>query len=248
MNAITPPVSPDGYWYWDGTAWRSLLSADGTKLWTGSSWAPRPASQPAAEARGRSGSRKGLILAAAGVGGAMGLLAMLSIVVLVASTIVARPTIAASTPLPCQSAEQFADHYHVHLSVLNNGRPAAVPARIGIEATCIHWLHTHDQSGLIHVEIPDSQTEHTFLLGDFFAVWGQTLSRTHAGPWKGGVTIWVQTAGEAGPHLWEGTPAGVPLNDCDAIFVKIGSSGPSPSAYQFPADFGCNSSRPSAVL
>jgi hypothetical protein len=34
-------------------------------------------------------------------------------------------------------------------------------------------LHTHDSSGIIHVESPLSRT---FLLGDFFAVWGRIIS------------------------------------------------------------------------
>ena len=32
------PISPDGYYYWDGVQWQSTLSADGTWRWTGDAW------------------------------------------------------------------------------------------------------------------------------------------------------------------------------------------------------------------
>jgi hypothetical protein len=51
-----------------------------------------------------------------------------------------------------------------------------VPADIGIDETrrCLYWLHTHADRGVMHVEAP---VEKTFTLADFFAVWGQELSR-----------------------------------------------------------------------
>lgn len=33
-------MSPDGLWYWDGSAWRSLVSADGRSRWDGKAWVP----------------------------------------------------------------------------------------------------------------------------------------------------------------------------------------------------------------
>ncbi|HKR74492.1 MAG TPA: hypothetical protein VJR94_10330, partial [Candidatus Nitrosocosmicus sp.] len=44
-----------------------------------------------------------------------------------------------------------------------------VPAGIGIIPNeCIFWLHTHDDSGIIHVEAP---YETSFSLGQFLQVW-----------------------------------------------------------------------------
>jgi hypothetical protein len=40
---------------------------------------------------------------------------------------------------------------------------------------CLYWLHTHAADGIIHVEAP-TQREST--LGQFFAVWGQSLGET----------------------------------------------------------------------
>ena len=48
-QASSPQLSPDGEFYWSGTAWVSLLSADGTRRWDGKQWVPRnlSAAQPA---------------------------------------------------------------------------------------------------------------------------------------------------------------------------------------------------------
>jgi len=63
--------------------------------------------------------------------------------------------------------------------VLVQGRSVAILANIGITASCLYWLHTHDQSGLIHIEAPATEASTVFTLGDFFDVWGQPLDATH---------------------------------------------------------------------
>jgi hypothetical protein len=51
-----------------------------------------------------------------------------------------------------------------------------VPAGIGIKPPdCIYWLHTHDISGIIHVESPDNRT---FTLGQFFDIWGKKFNNS----------------------------------------------------------------------
>ena len=40
---------------------------------------------------------------------------------------------------------------------------------------CIYWLHTHDASGLIHIESPKNNT---FNLGEFFDIWGQKFNNS----------------------------------------------------------------------
>src|SRR3954454_23108938 len=61
-------------------------------------------------------------------------------------------TEAANVPLLPQEA--FETHIHTELAIEVNGVPLQVPAFIGIdqEANRIAALHTHDDSGLIHVE------------------------------------------------------------------------------------------------
>ena len=44
-----------------------------------------------------------------------------------------------------------------------------IPANVGIiPEKCIYWLHTHDNSGLIHIESP---IKRNFTLGDFLQIW-----------------------------------------------------------------------------
>jgi hypothetical protein len=53
-----------------------------------------------------------------------------------------------------------------------NGSPMTVPAFIGIdqEANRIAALHTHDATGLIHVESPEKNAKYS--LEQFLTVWG----------------------------------------------------------------------------
>jgi hypothetical protein len=75
--------------------------------------------------------------------------------------------------LTCLPQEQLAMHIHPVLTIMINGQKKEVPANIGNQSTCIHFLHTHDTSGTIHVESP---VQKDYKLGDFFAVWGQPFS------------------------------------------------------------------------
>lgn len=72
--------------------------------------------------------------------------------------------------IACQSSEQLAYHIHVHLTMYVNGQPFALPAQIGIasDQSCYYWLHTHDSTGVIHIESP---TQKTYTLGEFFQEW-----------------------------------------------------------------------------
>ena len=72
-------------------------------------------------------------------------------------------------------------HIHQHLDIFINGKHVTVPALIGIYANgdpsqggFFVELHTHDSSGIIHVEAPKKGT---FTLGQFFGVWGLRLSK-----------------------------------------------------------------------
>lgn len=75
--------------------------------------------------------------------------------------------------LPALGREGTALHIHAHLDVFVRGRRVAVPAGIGIGPNFISPLHTHDASGVVHVESPDVRT---FTLGEVFGVWGVRLT------------------------------------------------------------------------
>jgi hypothetical protein len=80
------------------------------------------------------------------------------------------PNYAPIDGIACQSNEQLAYHIHAHLTMYVNGQQFALPANIGIasDQSCFYWLHTHDTSGVIHIESPDQRT---YTLGTFFQEW-----------------------------------------------------------------------------
>lgn len=78
------------------------------------------------------------------------------------------PCINPALPIPSQY------HIHPHLRIIADGKDIPVPSNIGISLTCERVLHTHDQTGAIHIE-PNFYQE--FTLGDFFGVWGKPFSK-----------------------------------------------------------------------
>lgn len=121
----------------------------------------------------------------------------------------------------CDSGEQLAVHYHAHLEILYQGNDVNVPANIGIGSGCFYWLHTHDTTGVIHIEAPAAQANHTFTLGDFFNVWDQPLNRTQIGTLKLGpddkMVIFVD-----GKQLPEGTdPRTIGLHTHTLVVLEI---------------------------
>jgi hypothetical protein len=102
--------------------------------------------------------------------------------------------------ISCETLEQLAFHLHAHLAIYVGDDQKLLPAGIGIGppldvednfvvgGSCFSWLHTHDQTGLIHIESPAPRT---FTLGNFFDVWGQPLSSTTVGPATGTVNAFV---------------------------------------------------------
>jgi hypothetical protein len=71
------------------------------------------------------------------------------------------------------SAEGTVMHIHQHLDLNINGTAYNVPANIGIAASFISPIHTHDTSGILHVESPVVKD---FKLGQFFDEWGITFN------------------------------------------------------------------------
>jgi hypothetical protein len=86
-------------------------------------------------------------------------------------------------------AEGEVIHIHQHLDIFVNGKKETVPALIGIYGNqFLTELHTHDTSGVMHVESPKKRQ---FSLGEFFGVWGVRLTKDCIGgycrpktPWK----------------------------------------------------------------
>jgi hypothetical protein len=123
--------------------------------------------------------------------------------------------------------EHLESHYHAHLTLLRDGKPVEVPALIGIDVQhqCLYWLHTHDATGIIHIESPDTRT---YTLGEFFDVWGQPLSRTQADGLKGTLKVFV------GNRAYTGDPRSIVLKPHELITIEVGQTVP-PPPFRFPA-------------
>ena len=77
----------------------------------------------------------------------------------------------------CDEMEFTKFHIHTHLDIFVDGKPITVPSQIGIdpEGKCLYWLHTHDDTGIIHIESP---VERKFMLGNFIDIWKQSFKNT----------------------------------------------------------------------
>lgn len=120
----------------------------------------------------------------------------------------------------CDTNEMLATHYHAHLAILYHGNQVDVPAQIGITSSCLYWTHTHDTTGVIHIEAPKDQSSRKFVLGDFFQVWGQPLSRDQVATLKVGpgeqMKVWV----DGRPYT--GDPGKITLKSKEQIVIEIG--------------------------
>lgn len=66
-------------------------------------------------------------------------------------------------------------HWHPELSISINGQKQKVSANIGIGAR--HQpIHTHDTSGVLHLEIRGLVTKDDTKLGRFFKIWGKQFN------------------------------------------------------------------------
>jgi hypothetical protein len=129
-----------------------------------------------------------------------------------------------------------AQHFHVHLDVSVNGRTVPVAANIGVDPPTgmMSGLHTHDTSGIVHVEA--AHDEERFTLGQLFSEWDVHLSRTQIGglSTSGHRTLIAYVEGVKRV----GDPARIVLRDRQEIALVYGpaaSSYPAPSHYDFPA-------------
>ena len=76
----------------------------------------------------------------------------------------------------CETVEYATFHIHAHLDIFINGKPYIVPSQIGIiPDKCIYWIHTHDDTGIIHIESPENRN---FTLGQFFNIWNKKFNNT----------------------------------------------------------------------
>jgi hypothetical protein len=154
----------------------------------------------------------------------------------------ARPYIQAAG-LQVLGAEQLEVHYHAHVDVIDDSfagtrQKATVPAGIGFviqddKATGITVLHTHDTSGVIHIE---SAKPEPYALGQVFTEWGVALSATQVGGLQADATHEVQVF--VNGRRFTGDPATIRLKKHLEIALWYGTTGTTPKvpkSYRFPA-------------
>jgi hypothetical protein len=135
------------------------------------------------------------------------------------------------------SHEMLKMHVHAHLSLFYQGEQIAVPAGIGIvgpfhakdgfvgDGQGFYWLHTHDATGIIHIESPDDRA---YTLGNFFNIWGQPLNSKNVAGLNGTVRAFV-----------DGKPYTENIRDIvlkahEKITLVVGKPVPAPPRYTFP--------------
>ncbi len=117
-------------------------------------------------------------------------------------------------------AEGAVEHYHPLLVFNVNGAQKEVPADVGLSSAetnpsyqCSsggHAIHTHDGSGIIHLELPVVPAK-TPTLGDFFTIWGQPLGPSGAWSYSGTVTTTMLDSDTGHTTDFSSNPASVPL-------------------------------------
>jgi hypothetical protein len=140
--------------------------------------------------------------------------------------------------IQCETNEQLLFHIHAHLAIYVNGQPALLPGGIGIGpplqslngfvvgGSCFSWLHTHDQTGVIHIESP---IQRTFTLGNFFDVWGLPLSASMVGPAQGVVHAF------SNGQPYGGDPTTLPMDAHALIQLDVGDPVIAAQPFAFPA-------------
>jgi hypothetical protein len=138
---------------------------------------------------------------------------------------------AAGLPL---GAMGTAEHYHVHLDVLVNGKPVIVPANLGIDQSSgqMSYLHTHTPDGIVHIE--SGRVGEPFSLGQLFTEWNVRLTATQLGALKidSNDTLVLYVNGKK----MLGDPARLRLRRHQEIALLYGPSGQKvavPNSYDF---------------
>lgn len=124
--------------------------------------------------------------------------------------------------ISCDSGEHSDYHVHAHLAIFVRAKPVTIPAGVGIPTDCYYWLHTHDDTGIIHVEAPRNSR---LTLGDFYDIWGEKIPTSSSPP-----RVFVDL------KRFRGNPRKVVLRDHTNITLEVGPPFKAPQ----PFDFGAN--------
>ena len=141
--------------------------------------------------------------------------------------------------IACGGMEYATLHIHPHLSIFINGKQIAIPQGIGFglgsaqnPQGCLYWIHTHDSSGIIHIEAPqiEAPVGGPYTLGMLFDIWGQPLTDSNVAGAKGPVTAFVNGT------KYDGDLRAIPLNSHQEIMLEVGTTGGAAAVIHVPAE------------
>ncbi len=148
-------------------------------------------------------------------------------------------------------------HIHVFVGLYVNGSEYAIPRGTGVAeplnpndlsinyaTMCFYLTHTHDSTGIVHIEsdnngiVDKPPLDSKFVISQWFAVWGITVNTTQFGQWTGPLEVF--TSGQFYRKLpmgggvfkesllkpWTGDPAAIPLYDHEMIWYLVGPNYP----------------------
>jgi hypothetical protein len=129
--------------------------------------------------------------------------------------------------LPTQSDTAY--HIHAVLRIYVNGQQVEVPARIGIdpEGRFLAPLHTHDTSGVIHMEASQA---YPFTLGQFFTIWGVKFTNAQLGAYVADAAH-VLSVYVNGTHVADAV--GYAMRPHDRVLVAYGKPGSFPTSFKY---------------
>ncbi|MBV8489135.1 MAG: hypothetical protein JO199_01305 [Candidatus Eremiobacteraeota bacterium] len=154
--------------------------------------------------------------------------------------------------VPC-SPNMVSNEYHIHvyLGIIYRGNLIADPMAIGMvqpgppsqgyvnSAQCYYELHTHDSSGLIHVEAPRNipMSSAVYYLRNILDIWGVPYTPTSFGPFQGPLHVFVgnvplKTTVVKSYTAYTQRFPGIRLRSHEVIWIEIGS--PYYTASQLP--------------
>ncbi|HEY1975369.1 MAG TPA: hypothetical protein VGG89_02350 [Candidatus Baltobacteraceae bacterium] len=155
--------------------------------------------------------------------------------------------------IPCLPAMGNGYHVHVFVGIVNHGQLVALPTAIGMvhpgapvngyvnTAQCFYEIHTHDSSGIVHLEVaqPHPLTSVVFKLKNVLDVWGVPHDKRSFGPFKGKIRVYVGMPAALGQtnvtqyHPFAGEQwTNMGLRSHEVIWVEIGK--PYYNAHQLP--------------
>ena len=141
------------------------------------------------------------------------------------------PAAIAAAGLPELPSEGDIVHYHAHVDLRISGQDVTVAAQIGIGSSTISPVHTHDTTGVVHIE---SFEDDEFTVGQFFTEWGLDLTAECVETYCADATHELRVAVN-GVELPPGeNPADIVFDTHDEIAIWYG---PTNTDVSFPPDY-----------